>query len=414
MRVLQVSNDSGLNGAGIAAYRLHKGLRGLGVDSMMLVRKASQPEEYIFTPSRTLDKIAVRIVPVLDRIPGELLGRTMDRVSSSWVPDNLVRRINAISPDIVNLHWVNEGFMRIETLTHLSQPIIWTLHDMWAFAGGEHYVGESTRYKEGYSRSNRPAEKSGFDVNRWIWRRKKRSWSRLRDMTIVTPSRWLAECARESAVFRDHRVEVLPNGVNHNRFRPMDHTIIRRILGLPEDKKLILFGAGSATSDKRKGYHLLVEAIEKLGDASDADDYELVVFGAASGNNRFRIRTHFLGQLRDEISMALVYAAADVFVAPSVEDNLPNTVLEALSTGTPVLAFGIGGMPDMVSHKNNGYLASAFDTTDLAAGIQWILEDTDRWKKLAGHARTTVVERFTLQLSAERYLKLYQEITGMS
>ena len=397
MKVLQIATEAQLGGAGIAAYRLHKGLRALGAESVMLVNKVSQHEENIVVPSRTIDKVAARLIPVLDRIPGRFSGLGLERVSSSWVPDALPRRINELHPEILNLHWVNDGFMRIETLAKLRQPVIWTLHDMWAFAGGEHYVGDSTRFKEGYSRGNRPFGESGFDVNRWIWRRKKKAWSGLRDVVIVTPSRWLAQCVRESALFRDHRVEVLPNGVDHERFRPMDHAIVRRILGLPEDKKLILFGAGSATTDKRKGYHLLIDAIEKLGEVTDAADYELVVFGASSGNDRFRMKTHYLGNLHDEISMALVYAAADVFVAPSLEDNLPNTVLEALSTGTPVLAFGIGGMRDMVSHKNNGYIATAFDTTDLAAGIQWILADRGRWEKLSGQARSTVVERFTLQ-----------------
>jgi glycosyltransferase involved in cell wall biosynthesis len=227
---------------------------------------------------------------------------------------------------------------------------------------------------------------------------------------IATPSKWLAECAGNSQLFHNYRIVVLPNGVDHERFHPMDHSIARSILGLPDDKRLILFGAGSATSDKRKGFHLLVEALKKMEAGINPVDYELVVFGASSGDDSFSMKTHYLGRLRDEISMAVVYAAADVFVAPSLEDNLPNTVLESLSCGTPVVAFNIGGMPDMVSHKDNGYLAISYDTTDLAKGLIWTMEDNLRWKNLSEAARSTIKRSFTLRRSASRYVDLYKEI----
>ena len=201
MKVLQVSTIAQLAGAGIAAYRLHKGLRSLGVESMMLVNRQSQSEEHVIAPSTSFGKLAARLSPLLDQIPGRFSNLPSDRVSSSWIPNRLHHRIGLLEPDLLNLHWVNEGFMRIGTLAKLRQPIVWTLHDMWAFSGGEHYVGESVRYKEGYTVENRPATETGLDVNRWIWKRKKKSWSNLRNLVIATPSRWLAECARESDLF---------------------------------------------------------------------------------------------------------------------------------------------------------------------------------------------------------------------
>ncbi len=361
MKILQVSTTAQLGGAGIAAYRLNKGLRSLGVDSWMLVNKKSQPDEYIISPTNNLDKVIARLCPYIDRVPGYLSRQPLDMISSSWVPNSLISRIKAQSADVVNLHWVNGGFMRIEALSKIRQPIVWTLHDMWAFSGGEHYVGESTRYKEGYSANNCPASETGLDVNRWIWKRKKSAWSRINNMVIAAPSRWLADCARESDLFRNLRVEVLPNGVDHMRFHPVDHTTARSILGLPEDKKLILFVEGSWTTDKRKGFHLLADALKKLEAEVISDSYQLVVFGKSSGDDSFSMKAHYLGRLHDEISMSLVYAAADVFVAPSTEENLANTVLESLSCGTPVVAFDIGGMPDMITHKKNGYLRQNVD-----------------------------------------------------
>jgi len=414
MKVLHVSTEAGLAGAGIAAYRLHKGLRSLGVESSMLVNKQSQREENIYSPTNKYDKILALAVPRLERIPQYFSKLPRGLLSPSWIPDNLPRRISKHTPDIVNLHWVNHGFMRIETLPRFRQPVVWTIHDMWPFSGGEHYVGDSTRYIEGYNSRNRPDGEKGPDINRWIWNRKKKSWARLNNIVIAAPSQWIAKCAAKSDLFGGFRVALLPNGVDHERFHPIDHGIARGILGLPEDKKLILFGAGSATSDRRKGFHLLVEALGKLESESNLDDYELVVFGATSGIGSFSMKTHYLGCLQDEISMALAYAAADVFVAPSLEDNLPNTILESLSCGTPVVAFDIGGIPDMVSHKENGYLVPGFDTSELANGIRWLIEDRLRWKNLSHGARNTVTQSFTLKCSASRYLDLYGEILESS
>lgn len=411
MKILQVSSSAGIGGAGIAAYRLHKGLRSLSVDSWMLVDAMTERAPFVIGPGTLFDKVMARSVPILDRIPGKFLKPGMDRVSSSWMPNRLLSRVKSLAPDLINLHWVCDGFMRLETLPKLRTPIVWTMHDMWAFVGGEHYVGADERYKRGYTANNRPKVESGIDVNRWIWERKSRSWRAL-DLdrfAIVTPSRWLADCVRDSKIFRNFRVEVLPNGIDEERFRPFSHDIVREILGLPFDKKLILFGAVSASSDKRKGYHLLDHALKALEQQVDPEAYELIVFGALSGDNTSSIATRYLGNFHDEISMSLLYAAADVFLAPSLEDNLPNTVLESLSCGTPVVAFDIGGMPDMIEHQKNGYLARSFDIDDFVKGMRWVLDDVN-WPDLARRARQTVLDKFTLTIAASNYAELYKDL----
>lgn len=414
MKVVQLSESDREGGAAIAAYRLNTGLRSLNIDSCMLVNKKIGQDESVMAPISNLDRVVARAAPLVDRIPRQFSQTGYDRVSPAWVPDRLPRRLLPLDADILNLHWVNNGFMRIETLRKFKQPIVWTLHDMWSFCGGEHYAGESQRYKTGYHSDNRSAGESGFDINRWIWKRKMNAWIAKSDMVIATPSEWLARCAAESMLFQKHRIEVLPNGVDHERFHPIDRLLARQILGLPADKKLILFGAGSATSDKRKGFRLLVDALKKLEVNRPAFDYELVVFGASSGDTDFSAKTHYLGKLHDEISMAIVYAAADVFVVPSTEDNLPNTVLESMSCGTPVVAFHVGGIPDMVRHKNNGYLVAPFDTSELSEGLRWVVEDGIRWDTLSSAARLTILNAFTLKHAAGRYLELYKELLDAS
>ncbi|HHJ35909.1 MAG TPA: glycosyltransferase [Gammaproteobacteria bacterium] len=410
MKVVQISEADKVGGAAIAASRLNRGLRVLGVDSCMLVNIKVDQDESVIGPTSRFDKIISRVSPLLERLPRQFSKTEYDLISSAWLPDRVSGRLVPLDADILNLHWINKGFMRIETLRKLKQPIVWTLHDMWPFCGGEHYTGESERYKKGYRFDNRPAGESGLDINRWIWLRKKKTWAAKKNMVIVTPSKWLAGCAAESVLFREHRIEVLPNGIDHERFHPIDRLLARQILGLPADKKLILFGAGFATSDKRKGFHLLVEALNRLEAKYSKIDYELVIFGASSGDSSFSAKAHYLGNLHDEISMAIIYAAADIFVLPSLEDNLPNTVLEALSCGTPVASFNIGGMPDMIEHERNGFMAPAFDTDLLAEGIAWILADTERWKDLSASARKTIEQSFTLKHFATRYLDLYRDI----
>lgn len=282
---------------------------------------------------------------------------------------------------------------------------------MWAFAGAEHYVGNSSRYIDGYLPTNRTAEEHGWDLNRWVWRRKQRAWRGLQNkMTLLAPSHWLGDCARRSVLFRDYRIEVIPNGIDTQRFHPIDRRIARGILGLPEDKKLILFGAINGRVNRIKGFDLFQGAMNVIQHDHAMSDVEIAVFGAtepAAGSD-FGLKSHYLGQLNDEISMALVYAAADVFVIPSREENLATTVLEALACGTPVVGFRIGGTPDMVRSGENGYLAEPNDVADMASCIKAVLGGNR--EALSHAARATIVEQFTLAHQVTRYMALFEDV----
>jgi glycosyltransferase involved in cell wall biosynthesis len=248
-----------------------------------------------------------------------------------------------------------------------------------------------------------------------VWQRKLKAWKNL-NLTIVTPSYWLAKCSGASSLLQNARIEVIPNGIDTEIFKPVQRFIARTILGLPQNKRLILFGAIEPTSNIRKGFHLLQPALKKLSQSDWVDRVELVVFGASKPKNvpDFGFKSNYLGKLNDDISLALVYAAVDLFVAPSLEDNLPNTIIESLACATPCVAFNIGGMPDMIEHQQNGYLAQPFDVEDLARGITWVLEDVERWQKLCDRSRQKVEQQFTLQIQAMNYLSLYKNICQRS
>lgn len=412
MKILSLNSKDTGGGAAIAAYRLHRQFLELGHDSQMLVQSQTSGDRTVISSQSKLGRGLGAIRPTLDTIPLRLYPNR-DRVpySLQCLPSRVDTTVKAIEPDIVHLHWVNGGFVSVEAVARFNCPIVWTLHDMWGFTGGCHYSQGCDRYTKSCGSCPILHSDREYDLSRWLWRRKAKSWAET-NLTIATPSKWLADLARTSSLFQDLRVEVVHNGLDTQVYRPIDRQQARDWLGLPQDKKIVLFGAVSATSDKRKGFHLLIPTLQQLKQQLDPESVELLVFGSSQPASipDFGFKARYLGKLYDDISLALLYSAADVFVAPSVEDNLPNTVVEALACGTPCAAFKIGGMSDMVEHEQNGYLATPYQTEDLARGIAWLLADSDRWQKLSTAAVKQAKQKFTVEKQAANYLQIYQEI----
>ncbi|MBD2040288.1 glycosyltransferase family 4 protein [Microcoleus sp. FACHB-672] len=415
MKVCLLSYSDGRGGGYAAAYRLHQGLLQANVDSTMLVGYKTRDDITVLSKETKLAQARAKILPSLDALAIKLLypKRVPTVYSLQWVPDTLSSRVAQLKSDILNLHWVYGGFLQIESVAKFNQPIVWTLHDMWAFTGGCHYNQECNRYTKSCGACPQLGSHQDKDLSHWVWQRKAKAWRDL-NLTIVTPSHWLAQCTHSSSLFKNARIEVIPNGLDSWQYKPVDQRLARERLNLPQDKHLVLFGALNAASDPRKGFHLLQPALRNLTQSGCCEGIELVIFGASQPSHPADLgfKCHYLGKLNDDISLALVYAAADVFVAPSTQDNLPNTVMEALACGTPCVAFKIGGMPDMIEHQQNGYLARPFEVDDLAKGILWVLEDKDRWIKLGNRAREKAELEFTQELQASRYLSLFTEIVS--
>jgi glycosyltransferase involved in cell wall biosynthesis len=412
LKILIVNTHEKEGGAARSAYRLHKGLLSIGAESRMLVQYKKSDDPTIIGPKTKVGKGLSLLRPELDSLPLIVYrNRTSPIFSPQWVPGFHRGTIAKINPDVINLHWVCEGFLNIESITGLKRPVVWTLHDPWAFTGGCHYPSECTRYIESCGCCPHLQSLKVRDLSHRVWKRKKKAYRRI-DLTVVTPSRWLAACAKSSSLLGAFRTEVIPNGLDLNRFRPMDNLLARDLLNLPPDKHLILFGAVNATEDTRKGFQYLVPALQKLKDAGWQDKVEIVIFGSSrvSAKEYPAFKTHYLGTMNDDLSLSLAYAAADAFIAPSIQENLSNTVMESIACGTPCIAFNIGGMPDMIEHWKNGYLANPFDIEDLANGISWVIEDPERTRALGRHAREKAEQEFSLELQARRYLTLYEEL----
>ena len=406
MRVIHLSTADSNGGAARAAYRIHKALQETGIQSEMVVNEASSGDWSVKGPAGKLGKASSRLRRYLAS-PFKALLHTENPVlhTPALVPSGWPGKLNATDVDVVHLHGVHDEMISIADIGRIGKPVVWTLHDMWGFCGAEHY-SEDDRWCEGYWPGNRPPHESGFDLNRWTWLRKRRHWRR--PLSIVTPSRWLADCASSSMLMRDWPVTVVPNCLDTERWQPLPQFLARQLLGLPEEGPLLLFGAIGGSQDPRKGFDLLLEALAQLRDRQPG--LQLVVFGelAPSEPPDLGFPVHYTGHLHDDLSLRALYSAADVFVLPSRQDNLPNTALEAQSCGTPVVAFRTGGLPDIVEHLRTGYLAQPNDPHDLAAGIAWVLNDRLRLQALGEAARSRAEQLWNPARVASLYLEVYR------
>ena len=411
MKILLLNTNDISGGAAIATYRLLKGLQQNGIEAQMLVQSKKSDDYSVIGPQTKWQKIFGKLRPTLDSIPVRFYKQRKKIIfSPAFLPDNINKKIHDINPDIIHLHWIAAGFIRIETLAKIIKPIVWTLHDSWAFTGGCHIPFDCKKYTGSCGQCPVLNSNKKNDLSYKIWKWKKKSWKNL-DLTIVTPSSWLGECAKKSSLFYKTPVRIIPNGIDLNRFKPIDKNVARDILCLPKDKKLILFGAMSAVNDQNKGFHLLKQAFKKFQLIGNKN-IEFVIFGSSKPRDEENLgfKTHYLGRLNDEISLAVVYSAADTMIVPSIQEAFGQTASESMSCGTPVVAFGTTGLLDIVDHQINGYLAKPFDTTDLAYGIKWVLEDNDRWRKLSESSREKVANEFDIVKVAKRYMYLYKNI----
>ncbi|ASQ89830.1 hypothetical protein CHL67_01860 [Prosthecochloris sp. GSB1] len=410
MRVYNISYSDGAGGASRAAFRLHRSLLDEGIDSRMLVRVKRSDDPFVVGPMKGSGKLYAYMLGYADRFPlrMQLKPVTLPH-SAAWVGGLAATRINGLEDGVVNLHWIGNGTLSIEAIGRLNKPVVWTLHDMWPFCGAEHYPSEngSERWKSGYSRWNRPEGERGVDMDRLVWSRKKNAWKQ--PFSIVCPSRWMARMAGESALMNGWPITVVPNPLNTRVFKPVSRKAARDALNLPADARLVLFGSSAVLGNPLKGWELLQQALCLAASGDNA--IEGVVFGHGKPEHAADpgLKIHWLGRLYDDISLALLYSAADLVVVPSRLDNLPQVGTEAQACGCPVVAFDTGGLADVVEHNKSGYLAKPFDPHDLAKGIAWVMESRERQGELSVSARNRALRLWAPEVVAQQYARVYRK-----
>lgn len=412
MKVVHLSHTDGGAGAGRAAYRIHHSLLSMGVDSTLLVsdKRTSDPTVACDTGrwtyrwrARTSEYIEAKTAKVLARDSSVFISPSkFSHFSPTADP-----RVQAA--DVVSLFWINGAFISPEGLVGLTQPIVWRLSDIWPFTGGCHYPGSCDHFEQQCGHCPQLCSPSAHDASHQLWRRKVKAWQNL-DITIAAPSQWIASLARRSSLFSQRRVDVIPTGIDLARYRPLDRNEARGRLGIPVDKKVLVFGAMSPEDDIRKGFKELCTALEVLANGTLASQLLAIVFGSQGDLPALPVPAISLGRLDNDESLAMAYSCADIAVVPSLEDNLPNVALEAMACGTPVAGFDVCGMPDIIRDGWNGILAPQCDATMLGHAIAEVLGNNSLLSQMGINARLHAEARFSVEDQARTYLYLYTEL----
>lgn len=417
------ARHDGFLGSGRAASRLHTSLVQNHVDSNMVVLSKTSADERVsgvpfsrrlFASVRhspkLLQELPLLLIPFLAPRRACLVDLfTMNSFSKLSIPKN------QFDADIVHLHLMCRNYLSVEELKKITVPIVWTHHDMSAFTGGCHYTYnvQCERYQTGCGECPILGSCKKNDISHSNIERKKRAWSDI-NFHMVTPSRWLAECLKNSFLFHDRHVDVIPYGLDLESFRPYDKDEARSYWKLSSSKPVILFGALYASLNRRKGFHELIASLKLLKNLWK-EDAQVVFFGSQAPMRSLDLpfETTWLGHISGVDKLAMLYSAADVFAIPTLQDNLPNMVLESLACGCPVVGFRVGGVPDMVDHKQTGYIAEPYEPASLAEGINWVLElnDSDRIA-MSAKARARAVRDYSFDVQAKAYIALYQKILG--
>lgn len=420
LKVLHISTCDIAGGAAIAAYRLHRGLLSNGVDSIMLSnrKKSVDSSVFAFESTRSLYQqisFAIRGLRIKNdfrkyqkrRLPGdELFSDDRTRYGSE-----ILRKLPDC--DIINLHWISR-FIDYNAFwgNHLKfPPIVWTLHDMNSFTGGCHYNFGCDKYMKGCGCCPQLHSSNQNDLSSRIWYRKKKMFGHLNKnkLHIVTPSKWLTNKAKKSRLLNRFECKTIHNGLNVDDFAPRDRRHSRKVLGIPLGARVIGFVAQSI-NNKRKGIKYLIEA---LRDCTDIKELYIVTIGKLSTQLNLNIPILQVGYLENDRLLSLVYSAADLFVIPSLQDNFPNTILESIACATPVVGFDSGGISEMIQPAKTGILVPVKDIGKLRYAIKDLMLNEQKRADIAANCRQTALNRFSPEIQAEAYLKLYESIKSL-
>jgi len=407
MNILIVNTSDIHGGAAIAAFRLMNALLREGEHVKMLVRDKQSDHTAVIAAG---SKLQNRLNFYLER--GVIFLR--NGFTKQYLFDiSIANRGLSITDlpafreaDVIHLHWINQGMLSLDEIGRIiasGKKVVWTMHDMWPFTGICHHAAGCTRYERSCGECPYLKTPSRNDLSHQLFLTKQAVYAR-GEITFVACSNWLRELAAKSPLTAGHQVVSIPNPIDTAVYSPMDKREARQRLNLPADKKIVLFAAVNA-SDPRKGMDYLAEASRIM--AQQHDDILFLIAGndGEELGKRLSLPARSLGYVAPQ-DMPGVYNAADLFVTPSLQENLPNTIMEAMACGTPCVGFHTGGIPEMISHGTNGYVAVYRDAADLAKGILRILFGNDAGL-LSAEARRKVVEEYSQEKIAQRYRQLY-------
>lgn len=409
MKVLIVSTNDRLGGAAIAAYRLLEALNKNDVEAIMLVlnKKTTNPN-VIQVGNNLMNKVSFVAERLNIFIKNGFSKKNLFDISIANTGISIIDHPEFKQADIIHLHWINQGMLSIKEIGEIlasGKKVVWTMHDMWPFTGICHHAGKCNHFEKNCGFCPYLKSPSQRDMSYSTYHQKLTAYSKGK-IYFVACSNWLKDLAIKSHLTTNHEVSSIANPINTTTYRPKDKTSFRKFMNLPIDKKIILFAAAKV-SDKRKGIDYLIEASKIL--AKQENNYMFLIVGSNGEEITSKLAlpakiAHYVAQEE----MPNMYNVANVFVTPSLQENLPNTIMEAMSCGTPCIGFDIGGIPEMIDHKQNGYIAKYKDAQDLANGIRWILNEADT-TQISDNARQKVETNYSESHIVKQYLAIYNQ-----
>lgn len=409
MKILHLNINEQFGGAAQAANRLHHELLRMEVDSNLLVINKESNDKSVIRIAGVYskgDKLKLFIRKAFNIIKVIFHNNRDKRYNPPSLLLGVIRRMDF---DILHLHWVTGSFVNFRELINIKKPIVWTMHDCAAFTGICNVIGNCNNYQTGCGNCPLINSKSKKDISSREFKRKQKLYKYF-NFNLVSPSHWIAENASMSPLLKGQSISIIPHGLDTDLFRPLDKLVARKVFNLNSTAKIILFGAVTLIDDN-KGIQYLIDALKQISvSETEKNEIELLLFGEnPNGIFLFGVKTTNLGYISDARLLRIVYSLADVMIVPSRQESFGQTAIEAMSCGTPVVAFGATGLLDIVDHKKNGYLAIPYEADDLANGIKWCLSHNTQ-NELSDNARLKVLECFNINMVAEKYKKLYNKI----
>jgi glycosyltransferase involved in cell wall biosynthesis len=419
MRVLIVNTSEKTGGAAVAANRLRDALNNNGVKTKMLVRDKISEDITVVSMPKSLSSrwyfLWERWCIFWNlRFSKEHLWE----VDTASCGSDITRLREFQEADVIHLSWINQGMLSLNSIKKIlatGKPVVWTMHDEWMATGICHYAHECDHFKSQCGHCPLlPNEGSERDLSAKIWKRKQQLLKE-GNIFFVACSQWLENEAKGSGLFVGQRITNIPNPINTHIYCPQDKQEARLRAGLPADKHLILFVSQRVTVE-RKGMNYFVEAINKLVEQHPEmkENTGVAVLGGHSEEvaGQLNLPVYPLGYVNDEKKIVNIYNSVEVFVLPSLEDNLPNTIMEAMACGIPCVGFNVGGIPEMIEHQKTGYVAEYKNAEDLAQGICWILMEA-HYEELRKACLHQVAQKYSQHAVAEKYIQVYNQANAL-
>jgi glycosyltransferase involved in cell wall biosynthesis len=406
MKVLSFSFNDSRGGAAISAHRIHTLVRKGDVDSNMIVARKFTNDISVIGPRNIFNHFVQILRQKISQILIFFFFKNKPAfISLSLFPSYWYKFINKSNVDLVHLHWINLEFISISDISKINKPIIWTLHDMWAFSGVQHLVWNDD-YEGKYTFNFFGKLISNLDY--LVWKRKSKAFNN--NIIIVTPSNWLADCARKSAIFKNNEIFVIPNPINIEIWNLIDRNYLREKHSFDKSDKLILFSTAEDLTNHNKGFDLLLESLTKI---PVRYNFKLIILGPSKPKwlKNYSFEIVFTGKINNIDILNSIYRLVDFVILPSRQENLSNVAIEALANERPIIGFDCSGNTDIIKNDFNGFLIEPYNTTKMSLAIIDLLTNEKKCLEFGVNGRKFIINNFDNKIILDKYLEVYKYAT---